>query len=220
MSDDLAFAHELADIADEVAMSLFGRPTDVDTKQDGSLVGEADLAIEGRLVDLVRRHRPDDAILTEETGAHGESYRRWIIDPIDGTNSFLAGESHWGVHVALEIEHEIVVAVVTRPAVGMRWWAAKGAGAWRGHVSDGAVSQAELLRVRSTPQFSDCLISTGLTDEAPYDRLVNAAHWVGPTYNNLVRVLDGEIDVMIVRGKDLGSRSLRASPTRGRGQSA
>ena len=152
MNEDLAFAHELADIADEIAMPLFVRPTRFHHKDDGSLVGDADVSINERLVDHIATHRPDDAILSEEAGQTASASRRWIIDPIDGTDAFLAGESHWGTHIALQVDDEVVLAVVTptscpKPVVGLerRWNLARSC-ARGGHHGSRAASRARTYR--------------------------------------------------------------------------
>ena len=78
------------------------------------------------------RSRPRDAVLGEEFGSSGHGSRRWIIDPIDGTKNFVRGVPVWATLIALVDEGEPVVGVVSAPALGKRWWAAKGAGRLHG----------------------------------------------------------------------------------------
>lgn len=74
--------------------------------------------------------RAGDAVLGEERGESGEGPRRWIVDPIDGTMSYVRGVPAWATLLALEVDGEVVVGVVSAPALGRRWWAARGSGAF------------------------------------------------------------------------------------------
>jgi histidinol-phosphatase len=87
----------------------------------------------------ITRARPGDAVLGEEFGQTGgvDAARRWILDPIDGTRSFVHGHGSWTTLIALERDGRVEVGVISQPAHGRRWWAACGAGAWsseRGRV--------------------------------------------------------------------------------------
>jgi hypothetical protein len=87
------FLHQLADVAAEIALGYFLSPGLIgEVKGDGSPVTDADREIEDALRGRIGREYPHDAFLGEETGAHGQGHRRWIIDALDGTASFLAGE--------------------------------------------------------------------------------------------------------------------------------
>jgi len=145
-TDDLRLAHILADDADSLTMDRF-RALDlhVVTKPDLSPVSDADERVEDALRRTLGRARPRDAILGEETGASGWGPRRWVIDPIDGTKSYIRGVPVWATLIGLMVEDDVVAGVVSAPALGRRWWAAKGSGAWSGkslhsaspcHVSD------------------------------------------------------------------------------------
>jgi histidinol-phosphatase len=111
---DLAFAHRLADAADAIALRHFGSPgTSWRAKSDGSPVSLADEQIEHTLRNSIQRERPDDGVLGEEFGAAGCGPRRWIIDAIDGTASFLAGEPEWSTLIALEDDGTAVLGLVS-----------------------------------------------------------------------------------------------------------
>jgi histidinol-phosphatase len=129
--DDLALALELADLADAVSLTRF-RAVDleVSTKPDRTPVTEADLAVERAIRGRLAEARPDDGILGEEFGTEGDTARQWIIDPIDGTANFLRGVPVWGTLIALAIDGVPEVGVVSSPAMGRRWWAVSGSGAW------------------------------------------------------------------------------------------
>ncbi len=127
MNQDLSLALALADEADEITMSFFRAASlSVKTKVDRTPVTEADLAVETLLRDRLAAARPDDSILGEEFGVSGSSARRWIIDPIDATKNFMRGIPVFATLLALEEQ----VGVVSAPALGMRWWAARGEGAF------------------------------------------------------------------------------------------
>ncbi len=134
--DDLQVALMLAELGDGVTLPAFGRADlVVDTKPDKTWVTEADRAVE----DLFRRRlatlRPGDAVLGEEYGSSGESNRRWIIDPIDGTSNFVRRVPVWATLIALEVDGVMEIGVASAPALGRRWWAARGEGAWAGSTA-------------------------------------------------------------------------------------
>ena len=145
-TDDLRLAHILADDADSLTMDRFkALDLHVVTKPDLTPVSDADERVEDALRRTLGRARPRDAVLGEETGSSGWGPRRWVIDPIDGTKSFIRGVPIWATLIGLMVEDEVVAGVVSAPALGRRWWASKGSGAWTGkslhsasacHVSD------------------------------------------------------------------------------------
>ena len=122
--DDLAFALSLADDADRIAMARF-RATDlqVETKPDLTPVSEVDRLVESTLRGRIEQERPGDAVLGEEEGGDSSG---WIIDPIDGTRNYTRGIPIWATLIAFEER----VAVVSAPALGRRWWAVRGQGAF------------------------------------------------------------------------------------------
>ncbi|MEE9582820.1 MAG: inositol monophosphatase family protein [Acidimicrobiia bacterium] len=129
---DLRLALEAADAADAVTLSHF-RSTGlrVETKPDLTPVTEADRAAELAVRQVFEKAHPNDAIAGEEFGETGTSKRRWIIDPIDVTVNYMRGVPIWATLIALEDAGDITVGVVSAPAVGHRWWAARGLGAFR-----------------------------------------------------------------------------------------
>jgi histidinol-phosphatase len=128
---DLALALALADAADALTTDRFlAEDLVVQAKPDLTPVTDADRAVERALRDDLEIQRPDDAILGEEYGVTGDSARRWVIDPIDGTKNFVRGVPVWATLIALQHNEKSVVGVVSAPAIGRRWWAAQGGGAW------------------------------------------------------------------------------------------
>jgi histidinol-phosphatase len=102
----------------------------VETKPDLTPVSEADHAAEELIRNRLAAARPADAILGEEFGTAGDSNRRWIIDPIDGTKNYVRGIPVWATLLALEEDGDMRVGVVSAPALGHTWWAARGEGAF------------------------------------------------------------------------------------------
>jgi len=136
-TDDLRLAHVLADSADNLSMDRFlAVDLEVSTKPDMTYVTESDKAVEDTIRRTLRSTRTRDVVLGEEQGesegSTGAQGRRWIIDPIDGTSNFVRGVPVWATLIALEEDGEIVVGCVSAPALGRRWWASKGGGAYTG----------------------------------------------------------------------------------------
>ena len=105
----------------------------VETKADGTLVTRADRAVEARLRERIAERFPAHAILGEEQGyTAGSTGMRWIIDPIDGTHSYARGIPVWATLIACERDGTLEVGVASAPALGTRWWAGRGLGAYRG----------------------------------------------------------------------------------------
>lgn len=154
--DDLALALALADAADGVTTARY-RALDlaVETKPDDTPVTDADRAVERELRRLLGRRRPGDAVVGEEFGQSGAGPRRWVIDPIDGTKNFVRGVPVWATLIALMEVDEVSVGVVTAPALGRRWWASRGQGAW---VRDGG-REPRRLRVSGVRDLADASLS-------------------------------------------------------------
>lgn len=135
MRDDLALAHALADAAAAVTMAAFGGRQDVQLKADATPVTEVDAAAENVVRQLVAEHRPDDGVRGEEAGeTPGTSGRVWVVDPIDGTRMFAEGVPLWttliGLRVGDPVDGEILLGVADAPALGERYHATRGGGAF------------------------------------------------------------------------------------------
>jgi histidinol-phosphatase len=157
MSDDLQLALALADEADAITMKWYQSATlAVRTKSDLSPVSEADEATERMLRERLAQERPDDGIVGEEFGSGGSTARRWILDPIDGTKNYVRGIPVWATLIALEEDGRIEAGVVSSPALGRRWWAARG---------EGAFCNGRALRVSPIATLGDAHLSyDSLTD--------------------------------------------------------
>ncbi|GAA3198548.1 histidinol-phosphatase [Actinocorallia longicatena] len=155
-SDDLRLAHVLADAADDLTARRF-RALDlrVETKPDLTPVSDADRAVEEQIRGTLKRARPRDAVIGEEFGKTGFSQRCWVIDPIDATKNFVRGIPAWATLIALMEDGEVVVGLVSAPALGRRWWAAKGGGAWTGR----SLAKASRMQVSQVTRMSDASFS-------------------------------------------------------------
>jgi len=160
-TDDLRLAHVLADDADSLTMDRF-RSVDlhVSTKPDATLVSDADHSVEQALRRTLGRARPRDAVLGEENGTTGWGPRRWVIDPIDGTHSYLRGVPVWATLVALMDGDDVIVGCVSAPALGRRWWASAGDGAWTGK----SLLNARPCRVSDVSEVADASFSYSSLD--------------------------------------------------------
>lgn len=133
LTDHLELALELAELADGLTLPPYEqRSYTVSWKQNATEVTEIDRQTEAAIVEHLRTARPDDAILGEEHGELGDldAEYRWIIDPIDGTSGYTRGIPIWATLIALEREGQIECAIVSAPALGARWWATLGQGAF------------------------------------------------------------------------------------------
>ena len=151
MSTDLEFAHFLADAADAITMARF-RSLDlrVETKPDLTPVSEADRGAEEALRDLVAASGRDEGVFGEELGDDGGD-AKWIVDPIDGTSNYVRGVPVWATLLALQQEGEVVVGLVSAPALGRRWWSVRG---------QGAFANGERCRVSAVARIEDSSVST------------------------------------------------------------
>lgn len=156
MSSDLTFALRLADAADAITRSRF-RATDlvIERKPDRTPVTDADTAVEDAVRALLATEFPTDTVAGEERGGTVGTGRTWVLDPIDGTKNFLRGVPVWATLIALVEDGTPTVGVVSAPALGRRWWAARGEGAWMS--ADGVSRRISVSGVRD---LEDAYLST------------------------------------------------------------
>ena len=140
--------------AGDLALRYFARLTtlEVSYKNPRDLVSEADLAIEKYLIDRLRKVGIDAGFYGEETGQNANQSTRWIIDPIDGTHSFLRGQAFWSISVALEIKGILCLGAVYAPKLGDLYLAEK---------NQGATKNGKPIHVSSIAQLSEAMVSTG-----------------------------------------------------------
>jgi histidinol-phosphatase len=158
MSSDLELALGLANAADAISLPLFGTGLTVERKPDLTPVTEADRAVETELRRLLAEERPTDGVLGEEHGVKGGGRRRWIVDPIDGTRNYSRAIPVWATLVALEEEGSLRVGVVSAPALGRRWWAERG---------EGAFADGRPIHVSAVERVQDAVICISPEDGVP-----------------------------------------------------
>jgi histidinol-phosphatase len=206
-ADDLALAHQLADVADAISTARFGAlDLRVDAKPDLTPVSDADTAVEQAIRAALGVARPGDGIVGEEYGdsvpAAGPGDRHWVIDPIDGTKNFIRGVPVWATLIALMVEDRPVVGVVSAPALGRRWWGATGDGAYAGrHVGDGTP-----IRVSGIHRLADaslCYSSlTGWEDAGRLNPMLDLMRqvWRSRAYGDFygyMLLAEGALDLMV-----------------------
>ena len=140
--------------AGEIALKYFRTRLAVEAKADRSPVTEADRACERRIVEVLRERFPDYGFLGEEFGEEaGAAAKRWVIDPIDGTKSFIRGIPFFATLIGLEEDGEVTVGVVHAPATGELLVAARGEGAYD--------ESGKRLRVSEVRSLAEAMVSFG-----------------------------------------------------------
>jgi len=198
---ELQFAIQLADIADAITLPYYtSRDFSLDWKSNRTEVTEADRNTETAISNEVLQHRPDHCFYGEEHGVVGDTSSpwRWIIDPIDGTSNFVRGIPVWASLIALtHAELGPVVGVVSAPAMGTRWWAAKGLGSFadgrRIHVSD----VADIAEAQVCVTFAKGWDDLGLTGElVKIQQAAYRARGFGDFWQHML-VAEGAVDLAI-----------------------
>jgi histidinol-phosphatase len=162
----LAFALELCDEADELAMRSFQRDLVVEAKPDRTYVTEVDRAIERRIRERITTAHPDHGVVGEEYGtAEGRSGVRWYVDPIDGTHNFMRGVPLFGTLLAVEAEGDLVVGVMSAPALGGRWYARRGGGAWALNALGPGAGTPRPIAVSQVTSLADAHLLYGSAQE-------------------------------------------------------
>jgi histidinol-phosphatase len=187
---DLAFAFTLADAADAVTSARF-RASDlrVETKPDLSPVSEADRAAEEAIRALVASSGRGEGVLGEEFGDDGGD-AKWIVDPIDGTTNYVRGVPVWATLLALERDGRVCASLVSAPALGRRWWAARG---------EGAFADGSRCRVSAVSRLEDATVSTTSSRHMPggWSEIVDRA-WANRGLGDFWQyclVAEGAVDV-------------------------
>lgn len=195
-------AAEVARIAGDVALRHFRSALAVETKVDGSPVTIADRSAERAAREWLEARFPDDGILGEELGlARPDARRRWILDPIDGTKSFIRGVPLWGSLVALVErtgdENRVLVGAASFPALGESIAAALGSGAWwnGARCAVSCVASIEEATVLTTDEHFRHVPARRAAWNALADRALLSRSW-GDCYGYLL-VATGRAEVMV-----------------------
>jgi histidinol-phosphatase len=202
MISDLDLALKMADRADELSLKRF-RAVDlmVESKPDRSPVTDADRAVEAELRAVVAEYRPSDSFIGEEFENSGSSLRNWIVDPIDGTANYLRGVPIWASLIALRVDGVITTSVVSAPALGRRWWAHRGNGAFTQDV-DGSVRALQVSKISKVEDSSISYNNLQLWDQAgKLTKLVDLSRKVWRTraygdFYSYMLLAEGSIDLV------------------------
>lgn len=168
MERELTFAKDIVREAAAILLEIYREgPQRIARKSSAiDLVTEADLASERLILRRLREAFPQDAVLGEETGAHGVGRRRWIFDPLDGTTNFAHRLPIFGVSIALVEDDDVLLGVTCDVTRERLYWATRGGGAWTQGPND---PEPRRLSVSQTPSLQDALLATGF----PYDKATN-----------------------------------------------
>lgn len=149
---DLALANRLADAAGEAIRPLFRGQWTEERKPDATFVTEADQAAEAAMRAIIESERPDDGIIGEEYGNRNPgAARQWVLDPIDGTTSFIAGRAIFGTLIALMEGGWPVLGVIDQPVLRERWV---------GRVGKGTTFNGTPARAAPCPDLAGAVLGT------------------------------------------------------------
>ena len=149
---DLDLANRLADAAGAAIRPLFRGEWSQEQKADRSFVTEADRAAEAAMRQILEAERFDDGIIGEEYGTRNEGAgRQWVLDPIDGTTSFIAGRPIFGTLIALMQDGWPVLGVIDQPIAKERWV---------GRIGEGTTFNGQPARVAPCKELSDAVLGT------------------------------------------------------------
>ncbi len=207
--DDFELVRRLADLADEITLPVWEQgEVDVSLKPDGSPVTETDVAVETQLRAHLAEVFPEDGFCGEEVGEHpGRSDRTWIVDGIDGTRAFTMGRSEWSTLIALVVDDEPIVGMVTSPSLGRRWHSTQRRSAKRsgsgGELRLSVTSEASLVDagIATWPSVGD--VKPRFDDQA--SRLaglvgapdVGRPSWGAQVPNSAMLVAEGRLDAFV-----------------------
>ena len=189
---DLAFAHHLADLAARITLSGFGSRVPVELKADATPVTAVDGAAERAIREEIAATYPDDGVLGEEQGwRQDRNGRVWVIDPIDGTRMFAEGIPLWTTLIGLRQKGQMVVSVADAPAVGERYHAARGAGAYCG---------GRQIRVSTVTQLADAFVLHAPVEEFSRGSGIDALIRISRTARGTRGIGDAWAHLLVARG--------------------
>ena len=214
----LAFAQAACDAADEIALHHFRREVEVMVKPDRTFVTAADRSIETAIRERIAASYPDHGVVGEEHGDTAAGARtRWYIDPIDGTANFIRGVPVFATLLALEVDGELQLGVLSAPALGERWYARRGGGAWAASIGGGRAESVRRVLVSGVDQVENAHIVYGSAHDledsgrAPGFASLLRAAWRDRGFGDFwgyTLVADGSAETMVE--SDLSSWDLAA----------
>lgn len=203
MTDDLILAQRLADAARDAILPFYRARLDTDYKADDSPVTQADRAAEAAMRAIIERERPGDGIIGEEYGVTREgAARQWILDPIDGTRSFIAGRPIFGTLIALTHDGWPTIGIIDQPVTQERW---------AGQAGQPTTLNGAAVRTRASRGLEDMILAStgpqyfpGCTGEhfSLLARQCRDTIWGGDCYNYAL-LASGHIDLVVEAGLKL-----------------
>ncbi|GLS99629.1 histidinol-phosphatase [Sphingobium jiangsuense] len=203
LHDDLLLAQRLADAAGDAIRPFFRARYETDFKSDDSPVTQADRAAEAAMRAILEKERPADGIIGEEYGATREQAERvWVLDPIDGTRSFIAGRPIFGTLIGLTQASWPVLGIIDQPITKERW---------AGLTGQETTLNGRPVRTRRCRQLADAIVAStgpqyfpGCTGEhfSMLARDCRDTLWGGDCYNYAL-LASGHVDLVIEAGLKL-----------------
>ena len=203
LHDDLLLAQRLADAAGDAIRPFFRARYETDFKSDDSPVTQADRAAEAAMRAILEKERPADGIIGEEYGAMRERAERvWVLDPIDGTRSFIAGRPIFGTLIGLTQASWPVLGIIDQPITKERW---------AGLTGQETTLNGRPVRTRRCRQLADAIVAStgpqyfpGCTGEhfSMLARDCRDTVWGGDCYNYAL-LASGHVDLVIEAGLKL-----------------
>lgn len=203
LHDDLLLAQRLADAAGEAIRPFFRARYEMDFKSDDSPVTQADRAAEAAMRAILEKERPADGIIGEEYGVErGDAERVWVLDPIDGTRSFIAGRPIFGTLIGLTQAGWPVLGIIDQPISGERW---------AGLTGQATTLNGTPISSRRCRQLSDAIVAStgpqyfpGCTGEhfSLLARDCRDTVWGGDCYNYAL-LASGHVDLVVEAGLKL-----------------
>jgi inositol-phosphate phosphatase / L-galactose 1-phosphate phosphatase / histidinol-phosphatase len=201
-SDDITLIHRLAEVAGTAIRDYFRAEFGLESKGDATPVTLADRAAEAAIRSVLEKERPSDGIIGEEYGRVREAAsRQWVIDPIDGTTSFVAGRPIFGTLIALMEDGWPVLGLIDQPILKERWV---------GAIGQPTTFNGAPVKTRSCPDLAQAILATtspncfsshegehfmALAAKTAHRRLI----WGGDCYNYAL-LASGHIDIVVEAG--------------------
>jgi len=223
LSSQVALAHRPADIARQATLTYFRDPSQQVSAKQGEMLGsahfdpvtEADRGAEAKIRHVIETECPEFGLIGEELGAlRPQADLRWIVDPIDGTRSYICGLPTWTTLVGLASENESILGVVDQPFTGERWLGSKNGAYWMRRYEPSNANDLQKIQCRPCASIEEACIAT--TDPRPgalfsveqargFDDLARRARVIRFSTDayGYVLVASGNLDLVIESGLHL-----------------
>ena len=193
----MAFLHQLAAVSRKVVVPYFGQPLNMERKDDDSPVTRADREAEQAIRELIEAQFPDHGIFGEEFGVKtSDSQYQWVIDPIDGTKSFITGKPLFGTLIALLEDGSPIMGAADMPILGRRWTGERGAQTTEGGAPCKASGLEDLAQARLASTNVDMFEGADVQRYEALTREVWFRNFGGDLYLYLM-VASGHLDLVV-----------------------